>query len=141
MSFIFFAFTVHQALGRIEDAGLRLDDLPHNGHARQLPVPGADLAGVHVLRTMADVNAIRARIVSGLRAAVVGAGYIGLECAATFRKLGVEVLLAALLASLAPPAPAAVVDEVVLRRMVGEAVAAAASPLPRFAWVAPSVVS
>ena len=49
------------------------------GHARPLPVPGADLAGVHVLRTMADVNAIRARIVPGLRAAIVGAGYIGLE--------------------------------------------------------------
>ena len=61
------------------------------GHARPLPVPGADLAGVHVLRTIADVNAIRARIAPGIRAVIVGAGYIGLECAATFRKLGVEV--------------------------------------------------
>ncbi len=61
------------------------------GHARPLPVPGADLESVHVLRTMADVNAIRARIAPGLRAAIVGAGYIGLECAATLRKLGVEV--------------------------------------------------
>ncbi len=61
------------------------------GHARQLPVPGANLAGVRVLRTMADVNEIRARIVPGLRVAIVGAGYIGLECAATLRKLGVEV--------------------------------------------------
>ncbi len=61
------------------------------GHARPLPVPGADLPGVHVLRTLADVNAIRARITPGLRAAIVGAGYIGLECAATLRKLGVEV--------------------------------------------------
>jgi len=61
------------------------------GHARPLPVPGADLAGVHVLRTLADVNAIRARIAPGIRAAIVGAGYIGLECAATLRKLGVEV--------------------------------------------------
>jgi 3-phenylpropionate/trans-cinnamate dioxygenase ferredoxin reductase subunit len=61
------------------------------GHARPLPVPGADLAGVHVLRTLADVNAIRARIAPGIRAAIVGAGYIGLECAATLRKLGLEV--------------------------------------------------
>jgi len=61
------------------------------GHARPLPVPGADLAGVHVLRTIVDVNAIRARIAPGLRAAIVGAGYIGLECAATLRKLGLEV--------------------------------------------------
>ena len=61
------------------------------GHARPLPVPGADLPGVHVLRTMADVEAIRARIQPGVRVAVVGAGYIGLECAATFRKLGLDV--------------------------------------------------
>jgi len=61
------------------------------GHARPLPVPGADLPGVHVLRTMADVQAIRARIRPGVRVAVVGAGYIGLETAATFRKLGLDV--------------------------------------------------
>ncbi|MGB5132662.1 MAG: FAD-dependent oxidoreductase [Steroidobacteraceae bacterium] len=61
------------------------------GHARPLSVPGADLAGVHVLRTMADVNAIRALAVAGGRAVIVGAGYIGLECAASFRKLGLEV--------------------------------------------------
>ena len=61
------------------------------GHARSLPVPGADLAGVHVLRAMADVNAIRAEAAPGTRAVIVGAGYIGLECAATFRKLGLEV--------------------------------------------------
>jgi 3-phenylpropionate/trans-cinnamate dioxygenase ferredoxin reductase subunit len=61
------------------------------GHARPLPVPGADLPGVHVLRTMADVQAIRARAMPGVRVAIVGAGYIGLECAATFRKLGLDV--------------------------------------------------
>ncbi len=61
------------------------------GRARPLPVPGAGLAGVHVLRTMADVNAIRAQAVPGTRVVIVGAGYIGLECAATFRKLGLEV--------------------------------------------------
>jgi 3-phenylpropionate/trans-cinnamate dioxygenase ferredoxin reductase subunit len=61
------------------------------GHARPLKVPGAGLAGVHVLRTMADVTAIRAQAAPGKRAVIVGAGYIGLECAATFRKLGLEV--------------------------------------------------
>ncbi len=61
------------------------------GHARLLPIPGADLPGIHVLRTMADVQAIRARIAPGVRVAIVGAGYIGLECAATFRKLGLDV--------------------------------------------------
>jgi 3-phenylpropionate/trans-cinnamate dioxygenase ferredoxin reductase subunit len=43
------------------------------------------------LRTMADVGAIRARAHPGVRVAVVGAGYIGLECAATFRKMGLDV--------------------------------------------------
>ncbi len=61
------------------------------GHARPLPVPGAALAGVHVLRTMADVDAIRAAAVPGARVVIVGAGYIGLECAATFHRLGLEV--------------------------------------------------
>jgi 3-phenylpropionate/trans-cinnamate dioxygenase ferredoxin reductase subunit len=61
------------------------------GHARPLKVPGAELAGVHVLRTMADVNAIRAQAAPGTRVVIVGAGYIGLECAATFRKLGLDV--------------------------------------------------
>ena len=61
------------------------------GHARPLPVPGATLAGVHVLRTMVDVNAIRALAAPGTRVVIVGAGYIGLECAATFRKLGLDV--------------------------------------------------
>jgi len=61
------------------------------GHARPIPVPGAELPGVHVLRTVADVEAIRARLKPGVRVAIVGAGYIGLECAATFRKLGHDV--------------------------------------------------
>jgi 3-phenylpropionate/trans-cinnamate dioxygenase ferredoxin reductase subunit len=61
------------------------------GHARPLPVPGSDLPGIHVLRTMADVQAIRTRIGRGVRVAIVGAGYIGLECAASFRKLGLDV--------------------------------------------------
>jgi len=61
------------------------------GRARELPVPGAGLPGIHVLRTLTDVNAIRAHIAPGVRVAVVGAGYIGLECAATFRKLGLDV--------------------------------------------------
>lgn len=79
---------------RLEDgATLGYDKLvlAVGGHARLLPVPGANLAGVHVLRTLEDVNAIRARIAPGVRAAIVGAGYIGLECAASLRKLGLEV--------------------------------------------------
>ncbi len=61
------------------------------GHARPIRVPGAELPGVYVLRTLADVEAIRAKLKPGVRVAIVGAGYIGLECAATFRKLGHDV--------------------------------------------------
>jgi 3-phenylpropionate/trans-cinnamate dioxygenase ferredoxin reductase component len=82
-----------RSLRLADSSGLRYDKLvlAIGGHARPLAVPGADLAGVHVLRTMADVNAIRAEAVAGRRAVIVGAGYIGLECAATFRKLGLDV--------------------------------------------------
>ncbi|AZZ82426.1 putative oxidoreductase [Gordonia paraffinivorans NBRC 108238] len=59
--------------------------------ARQLPVPGAELAGVHSLRTASDVEAIRAAAVQGRRVVIVGGGYIGLETAASLRALGVEV--------------------------------------------------
>ena len=58
---------------------------------RELPVPGADLAGVHYLRTASDADRIRERCVRGGRLLIVGAGYIGLEVAATARELGMEV--------------------------------------------------
>lgn len=58
---------------------------------RKLPLSGADLAGVHVLRTAADVDAMRPAFVAGAKLVVVGAGYIGLETAAVARKLGLEV--------------------------------------------------
>jgi len=58
---------------------------------RKVQVPGSDLPGVHYLRNIADVEAIRARAVSGKRLVIVGAGYIGLEVAAVCRQLGLEV--------------------------------------------------
>src|SRR5262245_58721372 len=59
--------------------------------ARRLDVPGVGLKGVYYLRTMDDVEAIRAHLHPGARLIVVGGGYIGLEIAATCRKLGLEV--------------------------------------------------
>ncbi|MBE7196125.1 MAG: FAD-dependent oxidoreductase [Gordonia polyisoprenivorans] len=59
--------------------------------ARALPVPGADLPGVHYLRTANDVEAIRSAAVPGCKAVIVGGGYIGLETAASLRVLGAEV--------------------------------------------------
>jgi 3-phenylpropionate/trans-cinnamate dioxygenase ferredoxin reductase subunit len=58
---------------------------------RMLPIPGADLAGVHVLRTYSDVEAIQKRFVPGAKLAVIGAGYIGLEVAAVGRQKGLDV--------------------------------------------------
>ncbi|MBV9000436.1 MAG: FAD-dependent oxidoreductase [Solirubrobacterales bacterium] len=58
---------------------------------RRLPVPGADLEGVYYLRTLADCDAVRRRLVAGARVAVVGAGWIGSEFAASARQLGLEV--------------------------------------------------
>ncbi|WP_291062563.1 FAD-dependent oxidoreductase [Hyphomonas sp.] len=58
---------------------------------RPLPVPGADLNGVHDLRTLADVEQLRPKMVAGRRLVIIGAGYIGLEAAAVARQMGVDV--------------------------------------------------
>jgi 3-phenylpropionate/trans-cinnamate dioxygenase ferredoxin reductase subunit len=58
---------------------------------RKVTVPGNELGGVHYLRSIADVDRIRAELATAKRVVVVGAGYIGLEVAATCRKLGLEV--------------------------------------------------
>jgi 3-phenylpropionate/trans-cinnamate dioxygenase ferredoxin reductase subunit len=58
---------------------------------RPLDIPGADLAGVHYLRDAADTDAIQGTLATATRAVVIGAGYIGLEAAASLRKLGIDV--------------------------------------------------
>jgi NADPH-dependent 2,4-dienoyl-CoA reductase/sulfur reductase-like enzyme len=58
---------------------------------RRLPAP--PLEGVHVLRTVEDSLAIRRGFDAGARVAVVGAGFIGGEVAATARSRGLEVTL------------------------------------------------
>lgn len=60
---------------------------------RQLDVPGANLAGVHYLRDAADIVAIRKHLGTTNHAAIIGAGYIGLETAACLRRLGITVLV------------------------------------------------
>jgi NADPH-dependent 2,4-dienoyl-CoA reductase/sulfur reductase-like enzyme len=60
---------------------------------RRLSAPGAELPGVHTLRTIHDSAAIRAAARDARRAVVVGAGFIGMEVAASLRQLGVEVTL------------------------------------------------
>ena len=59
--------------------------------ARPLPVPGAGLAGVHVLRGIDDSLALKAALTPEKRLVVIGGGYVGLEAAATAVKLGAQV--------------------------------------------------
>ena len=59
---------------------------------RRLPAAvGGDLAGVYVVRSLADVDAMKAEFVPGRRLVIVGGGYIGLEAAAVAAKLGLQV--------------------------------------------------
>lgn len=61
---------------------------------RRLPAAiGGDLDGVHVVRTLADVDAMEPAVVEGRHALIVGGGYIGLEAAAVARKRGMRVTL------------------------------------------------
>jgi 3-phenylpropionate/trans-cinnamate dioxygenase ferredoxin reductase subunit len=58
---------------------------------RRMKGPGADLEGIYYLRTLADCDALRRRLQPGARVAVVGAGWIGSEFAASARQLDLEV--------------------------------------------------
>ncbi|MGW6659671.1 NAD(P)/FAD-dependent oxidoreductase [Rhodococcus sp. NPDC055024] len=58
---------------------------------RRLPVAGADLPGVHTLRTYDDALALRSGLKAGSQVVVVGAGFIGLEVAASAVQLGCDV--------------------------------------------------
>jgi NADPH-dependent 2,4-dienoyl-CoA reductase/sulfur reductase-like enzyme len=70
--------------------------------ARQLPFL-AGFENVHALRTLADARRLREELAPGARLAIVGAGFIGQEVAATARKLGVDVtMIEALATPLAP---------------------------------------
>jgi 3-phenylpropionate/trans-cinnamate dioxygenase ferredoxin reductase subunit len=60
---------------------------------RRLEVPGADLPGVHYLRTVADSDALQAAFAAAQRVAIIGGGWIGLETAAAARAAGCHVAL------------------------------------------------
>ena len=64
------------------------------GDPRRLTCKGADLAGLHAVRTRADCDQLMGEIDGGVREIVViGGGYIGLEAAAVLTKLGCKVTL------------------------------------------------
>ncbi|AOE86779.1 NAD(P)/FAD-dependent oxidoreductase [Pseudomonas sp. TCU-HL1] len=81
--------------------------LATGGRPRRLTDPAAQKANVHYIRTLADIDRLKADFVDGRRLLVIGGGYIGLEAAAVGIKSGlaVTVLEAAprLLARVAAP--------------------------------------
>lgn len=58
---------------------------------RHLACPGAQLEGVHLLRTAADARALAPELGEGRSVVLVGGGFIGLEVAASARKRGCKV--------------------------------------------------
>ena len=78
----------------LESGTIRYDDLVLATGAvpRRLPAAiGGDLAGVYTLRSVADVDSMRAEFRPGRRLVIVGGGYIGLEVAAVAAGLGLDV--------------------------------------------------
>ena len=87
---------VDREAGRLETAdGARIPYdtliLATGSRVRRLDVEGATLDGVFYLRTIGDVDSIRAGLAPGKRIVIVGAGYIGLEVAAVCRQRGLDV--------------------------------------------------
>jgi len=58
---------------------------------RTVSLPGVDLNGIHYLRDISDVEAIKGDVAPGKSAVIVGGGYIGLETAASLKRQGMNV--------------------------------------------------
>jgi 3-phenylpropionate/trans-cinnamate dioxygenase ferredoxin reductase subunit len=77
-----------------ESVGYRSLVWAAGGDPRRLSCEGADLKGVHAVRTRADADGLMAELAVGAkRAVVIGGGYIGLEAAAVLTKHGCAVVL------------------------------------------------
>ena len=74
-----------------EELGYQKVLIATGGRNHLLTIPGADLPGIHYLRTLAECDAIKREAVPGRSAVVVGMGFIGCEVAASLTQLGVRV--------------------------------------------------
>jgi 3-phenylpropionate/trans-cinnamate dioxygenase ferredoxin reductase subunit len=101
--------TVSRRLGLARGGTVSFDTavIATGAEPKRLSLPGADLDGVHHLRTLADSLALRDAIRRARRVAVIGTGWIGSEVAASARQMGADVVLIG-------PAP------VPLRRVLGD---------------------
>jgi 3-phenylpropionate/trans-cinnamate dioxygenase ferredoxin reductase subunit len=81
------------ATGEGEAFGYRHLIWATGGHAHRLTCAGHDLAGVHTVRTRADVDRMMGELPGVQQAVVIGGGYIGLEAAAVLVKFGKQVVL------------------------------------------------
>jgi 3-phenylpropionate/trans-cinnamate dioxygenase ferredoxin reductase subunit len=94
---------------RIDRAGRRLElesgprlEYEHlvlalGARPRPLPVPGGDLDGVQLLRTLTDADSLRTALDGAEHVVVIGGGFIGLEFAAAARKRGAGVTVVEML--------------------------------------------
>ena len=83
------AMTIECRDGRVHPYRALL--LTTGARPRPLQIPGNSLPGVHLLRTINDVDRLRGEMVPGARIVIIGGGYVGLEVAAKARKLGLDV--------------------------------------------------
>lgn len=97
------------------DLGYDLLLITTGSRVRKLDVPGADLPGIHYLRTAAESQALTDAYAAKPRVVVVGAGWIGLEAAAAARERGCEVTVVE---------PQSTALEAVMGKQVGELFAA-----------------
>ncbi len=63
------------------------------GRARRLTIPGGDLAGIHAIRSRADVDDLLRGVHAARNIVIIGGGYIGLEAAAVLAKFGSRIVL------------------------------------------------
>ncbi|GAB2964688.1 pyridine nucleotide-disulfide oxidoreductase [Amycolatopsis acidiphila] len=80
---------------RLSDGSLvSYDELVIATGVRPRRLPGtADVAGVHVLRTLTDATTLRAALAGSPRLVIVGAGFLGAEVASVARQAGAQVTL------------------------------------------------
>jgi len=78
---------------------------------RPLPLPGADLVGVHTYRFLSDAATVRTAAEEAHAAIVVGGSFIGAESAASLRLRGLDVTLVEMGPRLMPQLGSAVLSD------------------------------